>query len=68
MDKVFLNALRHREQLDAVDGQKVISAVFADEECKQFCIMFECDDGKKRDVSIFFEEGKWPKIYVSEAY
>lgn len=67
MIRIFYNQLRSRKQLRTINCQKVVSASFEDEKEKSFCITFDCENGKKRDLMILFET-RTPKIYISDDY
>ena len=67
MLRVTMYALKNAKQLRALCSQKVVSVNFEDEAEKHFCIMFQLEDGKYRDLCIFFD-GRYPRFYITEPY
>lgn len=66
--RVNYKQLRGRQGLTPVDGKKVLTAGFTNEDCTDFVITFEVDkNGGKRDVLISFES-RTPRIFTSECY
>ena len=67
MKRINFKRLLSAKQLKDVSCEKVISAGFEDEEEKWFCITFQLDDGRKKDLAIIFDREKM-EVCVSEKY